>query len=140
MHEDYSSPKFSVTEMFKNSFESHLKDLNNIKFFLIGGNGGTTYTTNRFDIHKSEINELIKNHPGQIDLCFSTDARQSANEKYEWDTTNVFFSVVASSSYLWILHKSSIGNSLEVICVAGIELSNEMLAACYKENIVKLLQ
>ena len=137
MHEDYSSPKLSVTDMFNNSFKEDLKNFSKINFFLIGGNGGNALTTERFSIHKSEINQLGGQYKDRINLCLSTDDLDSPNDQFQWDESNVFFSSVENSTYLWILQRNSFQqHSLEVTCVTGPELTYEKLAAYYRENIL----
>lgn len=139
MHEDYSSAENSVTNMFKHSFQSELKDFNKLKIFLIGGNGGEEYTRNRFTIHRSEISQLQEQHGGLINFNLSTDSLDSPNDQFKWDQSNVFFTSLESSSYLWILQSSELGCSVERICVSGPELSLEKLVLYYQERILPLL-
>lgn len=145
MHEDYSSPEFSVTDMFKNSFIDGVEGYSKINFFLIGGNGGNEYTMKRFNIHKSEISQLSKQHNDLIKLCLSTDDLDSPNDQFQWDESNVFFSSVGSSTYLWILQRKGLREeynqkqSLEVTCVTGPELTYGKLDAYFRENILTQL-
>ncbi len=145
MHEDYSDPVGCVTKMFDYSFKSEVENLKEIKFFLSGGNGGEEYTTKRFEIHKSEILELNNKYQDLINLCQSSDELDSVKEQFEWNESNVFFSTIESTSYLWILHQNMLPKNrtlcgLEVICVNGVELGNEKLALYYKAHILPLLQ
>ena len=140
MHEDYSEPEGSVTSMFEHSFQSDLKEFNELRIFLIGGNGGEKYTKNRFNIHRSEISNLQDKYRDLINFSLSTDKLNSINVQFEWDCTNVFFTSVESSTYLWILQSSPSGCCVEKICVSGAELSLEKLALYYQEKILPLLQ
>lgn len=140
MHEDYTTPEFSVTDMFENSFKCDLENLSKIKCYLLGGNGGEAYTTNRFHIHQSEIQQLHEKCPAKIDLCFNAYERGSPQDKNAWDLTHVFFSTVNSSSYLWISQEPSCGKkNLETIQVAGAAIPDESLGAYYQENILPIL-
>lgn len=140
MHEDYSSPKNSVTDMFNHSVKDELKDFSQIKFFLIGGNGGNEPTKKRFDIHKSEICELSKRYDHLINLNFSSDDLDSPNDQFRKVESNVFFSSLESSTYLWILqHNGFQIKSLKVTCVTGPELSDEKLDTYYREHILTKL-
>lgn len=137
MHEDYSLPEFSVTNMFNHSFKDELKNFSKINFFLIGGNGGNEFTRERFNIHKSEINGLNEKYNDLINLCLSTDDLDSPNDLFQGNESKVFFSSIESSTYLWILHRDNFKKySMKVTCVTGPELSYEKLDAYYRENIL----
>lgn len=140
MHEDYSRPENSVTDMFTHSFQSELKDFKEIKIFLVGGNGGGAYTRNRFACHRSEISQLHIQYGNLITFNLSTDNLDSPDDLYQWDESNVFFTSIESSFYLWILQSSPSRCSAETICIGGPNLRFESLVLYYRERILPLLR
>ena len=127
MHEDYSSPRGSVTSIYNQSFKAEMDKVSKIKFFLAGGNGGNKFTEDRFNIHTLEINSLKEEHPEKIELCFSAQCRDSTNDIYERNLTHLFYSFVDSSSYLWLLQDSEGQRTIETFCVSGLEIPNAAL-------------
>ncbi len=140
MHEDCLTPKKSVTDMYTHSFAPELKDFKDIKTFLIGGNGGGQYTRDRFTTHRSEISELYAQHSTLITFPLSTDNLESPDDQFQWDESHVFLAPIESSFYLWILHSSKSGCSVEKLCVSGVEVSFEKLALYYRDNILPILR
>lgn len=140
MHEDYSEPRNCVTDMYNQSFKDDLKNLSKIHVFLIGGNGGNQLTKARFKIHQSEISVLSEQSDGLLHLSLSTDDLDSPNDQFERDESNVFFSSMESSTYLWILQHNWVQmTSLKVTCVTGPEVSVEKLDAFYRGYILTQL-
>lgn len=142
MHEDYSCPQGSVTDIFDHSFKENLKDFSQIAFYLIGGNGGEEYTQKRYRTHKSEIEELKNQHEGLVQLVSSSDELDSTNIKYRSHLSNVFFSTIENSTYLWIEHRDGKGGleekkTLSVMHISGPELSYEKLDVYFNDHLLK---